>query len=221
MARAPRYKFSPSYRDAVLATNPVGYWRLGEAAGTVARDVMGLLHGTYVGGPTLGVAGLLAGDSDTAVTLDGATQGITFALPALSTYSIGLWCNPTGNANVYDRLFCNPGGGRVDMGRASQGELSYHNGTAWVMLGDVGTLPTGARAFVVFSFDGTLTKCHVNATGIYSAAGGQTLLAGTATWGAYEGAVSSFLGLLDDPAIWDRALTPDEIATLYRIGMGR
>ena len=29
----------PTYRDAVLATNPVGYWRLGEAPGaTVAVD---------------------------------------------------------------------------------------------------------------------------------------------------------------------------------------
>jgi len=54
------------YRDAVLALLPAGYWRLGESSGTVAADVSGHgLTGTYVGAPTLGAAGALAGDSDT------------------------------------------------------------------------------------------------------------------------------------------------------------
>jgi hypothetical protein len=50
---------SSSYRAAVMADNPVSYWRLGEASGTVAADEMGVNPGTYIGGVTLGVAGAL------------------------------------------------------------------------------------------------------------------------------------------------------------------
>src|SRR5437762_3660119 len=44
------------YADAVLADAPVAYWRLGESGGTTAFDAIGIHPGTYVNGPTLGVA---------------------------------------------------------------------------------------------------------------------------------------------------------------------
>ncbi|MBE3072480.1 MAG: PKD domain-containing protein, partial [Acidobacteria bacterium] len=53
----------PDMREAMIGTAPLGYWRVGEASGTNAADVMGANDGTYVGSPTLGVAGLLTGDS--------------------------------------------------------------------------------------------------------------------------------------------------------------
>ena len=40
---------------------------------------MGANNGTYVASPTLGVAGLLTGDPDTAVTFNGTTQYVTVA----------------------------------------------------------------------------------------------------------------------------------------------
>jgi len=49
-----------AYRDVVLADNPAGYWRLGEASDTVTSDeTTNNLDGTYNGSPTLGVAGAL------------------------------------------------------------------------------------------------------------------------------------------------------------------
>ncbi|HEX9853839.1 MAG TPA: Ig-like domain-containing protein, partial [Acidimicrobiia bacterium] len=53
----------PGYAEAVAADGPTVWWRLGEASGTVADDNVGSLNGTYVGGPTLGAAGLIAHDS--------------------------------------------------------------------------------------------------------------------------------------------------------------
>ncbi|MDH4119161.1 MAG: LamG domain-containing protein, partial [Acidimicrobiia bacterium] len=62
--------------DEVVARDGAGaYWRLGELAGTVANDSIGSLNATYVGGPTLGVPGLVVG-SDTAVSFDGTNDGI-------------------------------------------------------------------------------------------------------------------------------------------------
>ncbi len=66
-----------TYASTVLADSPSAYWRLGEASGVNAADATGNgKTGTYENAPTLGVTGLLTGDSDTAVTLNGTTQDI-------------------------------------------------------------------------------------------------------------------------------------------------
>lgn len=69
-----------AYRDIILGDNPFAYWRLGEGAGVVADNEEGTAayDGTYVNTPTLGVAGAIGGDADTAVTFTAvATESIT------------------------------------------------------------------------------------------------------------------------------------------------
>lgn len=67
------------YYDEVMADSPLAYWRLGEASGTTAADAVGSHAGTYVGSPTLGVAGAIAGNA--AVTFNGLSQyvSVTYA----------------------------------------------------------------------------------------------------------------------------------------------
>jgi hypothetical protein len=62
------------YRSAVLADNPVAYWRLGESSGATAADERIAHPGSYVGSPTLGAAGALTGDPNTVVRLNGSNQ---------------------------------------------------------------------------------------------------------------------------------------------------
>jgi hypothetical protein len=63
---------SGPYKSAVLAKQPVGYWRLGEQVGPTAADASGFgSDGTYVGNPALGQAGALVNDHDTAIGLNG------------------------------------------------------------------------------------------------------------------------------------------------------
>ncbi len=53
-----------AYADVVLADSPLAYYRLGESSGTTMTDSSGNgRHGTYVGSPTLGAAGLVPGDT--------------------------------------------------------------------------------------------------------------------------------------------------------------
>ena len=68
-----------TYREEVLAKAPGAYYRLGEAPGaTVMADASGnAAHGTYVGTPTLGVAGLLDGDGDTAMVASTTGSGLS------------------------------------------------------------------------------------------------------------------------------------------------
>ena len=50
-----------SYASTILADRPVGYWRLGESSGLVARDSSGNgFDGAYQGGVTLDTPGALA-----------------------------------------------------------------------------------------------------------------------------------------------------------------
>ena len=67
----------PRWASAVLADNPVSYWRLDESSGTNAADSKGSNTGTYTNGPTLNQPGALAGDADTAVSFDGSDDYVT------------------------------------------------------------------------------------------------------------------------------------------------
>lgn len=87
------------YRAAILADEPVGYWRLGEKSGTVAKDEMGLHDGTYVGGVTLGTTATAFVDGDTAITLDGTSGevvvGDVFGFPNKVPFSVETWIRVT------------------------------------------------------------------------------------------------------------------------------
>ena len=75
----------PSYRTEVLADNPSGYWRLGEASGTVAFDeTANHLNGAYKNGVGLGMPGAVATDTNTAAFFDGGNDRVEWTdLPGL------------------------------------------------------------------------------------------------------------------------------------------
>lgn len=62
-----------AYAEEVAADSPLAWWRLGESSGS-AIDAIGGLNGTYGGGATLAVEGVL-GDN-TAVQFSGASGGV-------------------------------------------------------------------------------------------------------------------------------------------------
>jgi len=77
---------SNAYSQDVLKTTGLkGYWRLGEAGGTVAADSKGRYPGAYGGGVTLLQPGALFGDVNTAALFDGSSGEVTANGPKLST----------------------------------------------------------------------------------------------------------------------------------------
>lgn len=63
---------SDQYSGVVLTKGPVGYWRLGQAAGPSAFDASGNGYdGSYLGSPSFGQTGAIANDPDTAIGLNG------------------------------------------------------------------------------------------------------------------------------------------------------
>ena len=70
---------SPSYSATVVADTPVSYWRLGETSGTAAADSVGSNNGVVKTGVTLGVAGAISNDANTAMRFDGAKGYVSVA----------------------------------------------------------------------------------------------------------------------------------------------
>lgn len=84
---------SSSYASTVLSDNPLAYWRLGEAPGSQnASDSSGNNYiGTYSGGITLGGAGAIANDSNTAARSDGTGTVVLPTLSIATNFTIEGW----------------------------------------------------------------------------------------------------------------------------------
>lgn len=96
-----------SYSSVVLSDAPLVYYRLGEASGASAVDSSGNARtATYQGGPTLGVAGKVAGN--TAVTFDGVDDRVVGSSTAgLDTNEVAMtaeaWVKGTATGNTAER----------------------------------------------------------------------------------------------------------------------
>jgi hypothetical protein len=94
-------EMSLAYRAAVMAKNPIAYWRLGESSGPNAVDETQNGHdGIYIGNPAFGQPGAIHGDSNTAVQFNGSNyveipDSVDFSQPT-STFGLTVeaWMRP-------------------------------------------------------------------------------------------------------------------------------
>jgi PKD repeat protein len=94
------------YNNAVSATSGlIDYWRLGEPSGTNLNDIVGGHDATALNGLTLGTAGNLTLDPDTAATFDGTNDAAQASvnLSGTSKLTLEFWLKWTTYAND-DRL---------------------------------------------------------------------------------------------------------------------
>jgi len=233
-ATAGIWMASKNYRAAVLDTAPVGYWRLGEASGTTAVDEMAANAGAYVGAPTLGVTGLLTGDLNTAVTLNGTTQYVSAGvagMPAGATLrTIAAWINPS--------TYSGTTGGTIFGLNAASAQKFYvqcrtNTGTTLLFTDGVNVAnnvsltgaqipPAGSASFVAFVLTSPTTyQYYLN--GVLTLSGTFGVAINTdpltsVTIGERLDSSQPFAGTLDEPTIWNRALSADEVAKLYAAG---
>lgn len=213
------------YREYLMSLNPIAYWRLGEASGTVAVDEVGANNGTYVGSPTLGAAGALSGDPNTAMNT-GAGKYMTSVAGGFTTagdWTFGAWMRP----NVLNSL-----GMAFLVGSPSVGvEFGIGNGAggagaklqigivnkAWV--NGLYTFPdTATWHLVLLTRDTATIRAYVDGAEVATSAVVPYAATGAVSVGSHAGIAYPFLGGIDEPAIWNRALTPAEIVRLYELG---
>lgn len=226
--------FGPSvYSTAALALTPFGYWRHDELTGTVATDSSGNgRNGSYTATMGLGDVGALEGDSSASILLKGS-EAVTFGSGAafkLNTMTVTGWVRPTELASQQgiQRFLWNFFGSNTDFGlwRLADGRIKFvaEAGGAEGFLESTVVINNFAYVFVALVYDGTKMKIYLNGklhVSVNHSVGGNLSWsgAGTATWLFGSGGGSSnFIGNLDESAVFNGALTDQQIAGLYVAG---
>jgi concanavalin A-like lectin/glucanase superfamily protein len=208
---APKAPATPvaraAYSAAVVADSPSSYWRLDEAAGSTAKDLVGGHAASAHGGVTFGVPGALLNDRDTAVRFNGADGRIDLG-SMNSPRTVELWMKAPAQTKETP-LFSN---------RNALQQYLYlgmllripHVFDSFGLFGGT-TLANNRWHHVVFTYSGITGKIYVDGR-----------LDGENTWIRPEGEADASLGFdvalpdhfkgsIDDVAVYDHALTDRQV----------
>jgi hypothetical protein len=223
-----------NYSTTVKADAPYEYWRLGEASGTTAADASGNgRSGQYRGSPSLGQAGAISGDPDTAARVASTIFNTQFVTTLSSTavagpqsFSVELWFKTsstsggkligfgnsrTGTSSNYDRHIYMTNDGRLVFGTwigsaATITSSASYNNNAYHHV--VATMGSGGMALYV---DGALVGTNPNtAAQIYNGfwrAGSDNLNG----W-PLQPSSNNFNGTIDEVAVYSAALSASQVA---------
>jgi hypothetical protein len=216
----------PAYRDVILASIPLGYWRFDDAGATLA-DLIGTynLNGTYINNPTRGVAGAIAGDPNTAVSFNGVNQYASVpynaAVDLISPLSLEIWVKPVA-FNSYNTLM-GRGGGSFVLTILGDGKLSIQCPGVAGLIYTTGPLSLNVWQHCGFTRAGVDLRLFVN--GVQAPASITSTAAfspapGPMTFGADNGGGAAANATLDEAAIYNRALPPAEWLAHYNAGAG-
>lgn len=223
------------YATVVLADGPVAYWRLGDSGGTAA-DATGNGHsGAVMGGVTAGQTALIK-DADPSMTFDGATGYVE--VPDSATLRFGgavtleAWVSGATFANAsamsYPRIIGKGTTGgtghtltveKLTTGDMANARLELEGLSPFTLTGTTVLLPSGIH-HLVGTFDGVMTKIYVDGQLDGSQPVTGTLITSTAPLdiGRRPDAMRYWQGFIDEVAVYDKALTPQQIATHYAAG---
>lgn len=216
-----------SYSSEVLADSPLFYSRLGDPSGATMTDSSGNSHdGTY-SNMTLGTTGLLVGDADTAITLNGTTSR--------ADVTNGSWMNASGvtleavikptTLSAYHVIMARDSGTtrgfmfRINPSKQLEWEFRNAAGTLFTATGST-ALSAGSKYHVAATCDGSNMKLWLNGAqdgssvafsgGLFSNALGIQL-------GLYDtgGGFHFYAGVLDEVAYYGTALSGTRLAAHY------
>lgn len=224
-----------AYQQAVLAANPLHYYRLGDLAATggVAYDELGTNHGTITGAPLPNQAGALGGDANTAMAFNGSTDWIRVNNTLPASFSLEAWIKTDVASRTGSHSYQGDGliwsdvpGGANDFVLALLGnKLSFYQGDINRTINGTSDLTDGEWHHVVVTreagnaADGL--KLYVN--GLLEAsgqAGANTLNA--QTYIAFGGNVIDnryFTGLMDEIALYNGVLLPSQVYQHWAAGV--
>jgi concanavalin A-like lectin/glucanase superfamily protein len=220
----------------VRASTPDVWYRLGDqAGGTTAADSSGSgLTGTVVGTVTFGAAGLVAQDSDSAISLAGTgDRGITCSTAGASTsgteLSMECWVTPTtlSGSGATDYIVMGISDLTIDHGAFlvvegnGAGYFSVRTTTGTVQRSNfpAGTITVGQTYHLAGSFGTDFSTVYLNGV----AYDPEVSLGGTfqnePLWVGYIGGYTDgLIGSIDEVAFYHRALSAAEVLAHYNAG---
>ncbi|NLY00760.1 MAG: hypothetical protein GXY83_32090 [Rhodopirellula sp.] len=234
---------SDKYSQAVLAAKPVAYWRLGESAGSDAMESAGKNHGVYEDGVALYLDGIAADESAgiaarRAAHFAGGRMAANVAgLGNVYTVEAWFWNGMPADARAVTGYLLSrgPGGEQQAPGdhlgiggtAAGQGKLIFYNGDRHKEL-LVGGSDLAMRTWnhVALVRNGRSVQVYLNGKPTPEISGEATVSfpEGATQWfvGGRSDNLFNFEGKIDEVAVYDRVLTPEEIAAHFAAaGVGR
>ncbi len=227
-----------TYVEEVLADSPASWWRLDESSTTSpAADEMKVQNGTYRTGVTLGVAGAIGKDTNTAATFDGMNgamylPGSMFDFGGSPPFAIEVWISPGPPTDASDLLR------RIVSHRTTSPYFGWFLAvdnlqrvvfTRWDSNATVASLTStpvaqGQWSHVVVSADGTTLTLYVDGASV--ATGAEATITDTVATHLSFGSTSDFTvewydGSLDEPAIYAHALAPARVLAHYQAGIAK
>lgn len=214
-----------TYSAEVLADSPLIYPRFGEASGTTAVDASGNGRDmTYQNTPTLGVAGALTGDSDTAVTFNGTDEyaSINYAawMNGLTALTIECWYKGTDASGSLVARGGNPANYRIGItGSKAFIEVNTSSGGAQ-LTSSTTSVDDDTWHHIVGTWDGSNLRIYVNTALENTLAKTGTLSATTNNLRVAQRQGDSFIaGTIDEPAVYGTALSGTRITAHYDAGV--
>lgn len=238
--------FTGDYYPTIITDGPIAYYRCDETAGAMAVDRSGRgHHGAYGSGShTLNEPGAIY-DGDTAIALQEVPPGYWDATPAnlitplvsssFSTqFSIECWvyvtslpdvgviCATEGQIPVYD----GPGFSVVIETSGAVTATATQSGLTLATITTAAPLPAGQYNYIAVTFDDNELLIYVNGVLWANVAAAFSLGPWDANlvWGCYPvnfaGDAGQLLADLDEAAIYAYALTPGQIYTHWKAGLG-
>ena len=217
----------PSSASAPGAGNPmddaIARWKLDETFGTSVADDIGSNDGTWSG--SINVVSV-NGVDDKGFDFNGIDERVEVATdPGLhpNLYSVSLWFNADSDANTgsvrklldYGRAFT------VNWSHPSIPISCEHNsGGSWRGTPSPAMPPTaGSWNHIACVYDGTTLRTYINGAEVSTiSAGAPDSPTGDLVLANGDGQNWWYDGKLDDVAIFDRALTPAEVAEIFTTG---
>ncbi len=209
-----------SYSERVSGTpGLVAYWRLGEEAGSLTRDVVSGAQAAVLNGARLGVPGALAAETDTAVALDGVDDEIALpAGPAVTDFTIEGWQNIATGAATNATLFGRVGGIRLLPRPSGYYAGVYIGGPEFFVQG--ATAPnTGQWVHWALVRGGSVLRLYRNGAEVATRTGlpATTPVALTGSIGRY-GSIYPARASVDEVALYAAALPAVELRDHYERG---
>lgn len=220
-----------SYEAIVKEMNPLAYWRLGDPVGSkYAAEYVNGLYGIYTT-QTLGKAGAVKGDSDTAVGFDGASH---VTIPGMSwsgnTVTFLCWVKPNGVQVDFTELMFQRGSQKASGLDLVGNQVCYHwldaaatyDYRSGLVLADgvwnlVAMVVTPSNVtFYLGDANGRFDSAVNTATHDSAKLDGDFAIGGTISPSA---TTRNLNGDMDEVAIFTRALSREEIEAIYSAGI--
>jgi RHS repeat-associated protein len=217
------------YSATIQADSPAVYYRLGESSGSSAADASGNNRtGTYAGTVTLGAAGALVGDNDTAVSFGGGyvQYAAGTGLPTgTSARTFESWVKTTSTADQVVLSYGGQGNGYCNnlesgLGLTAGSQVTFitaydcNGGYTPLTVGAPRQIADGSWHLLDATWDGTTVTAYLDGHAIGSQAF-STSLGTTDSNGLEVGretdARRAFSGSLDEVAVYPAALTSAQV----------